>query len=207
MAISFLNFKDGGTPSDTDYLVGFNNTKKNGERRWDFASLKNAILDVLKLQNNSIVKASTSGKEITFTGIPSTTTQIFIAYNGVSVSGANEHQCRLGTSAGIVTTGYTGGATQGGAHASDVTAIRLGYNYAATAGFIGHCVITKVPGKNIWVSNSVFESFTLTTGAGIAGNYGASQVTLPGTLDRLRFLTVGGVDTFDKGSIVVRYES
>lgn len=207
MAINFLNFQDGGTPTDTDYLVGFNNTNKNGERRWTFASIKNALFSAIASQNNSIVKASTSEKEITFTGIPSTTTKIIITYNGVSTSGANPHQCRLGTSAGIVTTGYMGGIMQGGSHTSDVTSLRFCWNTAAAAGVTGHCMLIKVPNTNTWVSSSSFESFTLTTGAGLAANYGASQITLPGTLDRLQLLTVGGTDSYDAGSITVRYES
>jgi hypothetical protein len=36
--------------------------------------------------------------------------------------------------------------------------------------------------------------------------FGSGNVTLGGTLDRLRVTTVGGTDTFDAGSINIIYE-
>jgi hypothetical protein len=44
MPVNFLNFTESTTPVNTDYIVGFANSNKGGERRWNFDNIKNNIL-------------------------------------------------------------------------------------------------------------------------------------------------------------------
>ena len=53
---------------------------------------------------------------------------------------------------------------------------------------------------NIWVSSHAYGDGT---GAVMTGG---GNVTLSGTLDRIRLTTVNGTDTFDAGSVNVMYE-
>ena len=54
--------------------------------------------------------ASTSGTSIDFTSIPSWVKRITVMLNGVSTSGISFWALRVGTSSGIASTGYAGGA-------------------------------------------------------------------------------------------------
>jgi Na+/citrate or Na+/malate symporter len=107
------------------------------------------------------------------------------------------------------TTGYT---TVGVGFASTPT-----YSLAAatTTGFIfqdGMAAFVVVSGamyissfgSNLWVSNAVVNRGT--NGATSYAGFGAGNVTLSGTLDRVRLTTVNGTDTFDAGSVNILYE-
>lgn len=147
--------------------------------------------------------ASTSGTSIDFTGIPSWVKRITIMFNAVSTSGASECQLQLGSTT-IQTTGYRG--TYGAwIHATLPAAYLLttGFGVPGLAGTDignGSVQITNVSG-NIWAAMGV-------VGGSSRANQGttAGSVTLSGTLDRVRFTTVNGTDTFDAGSINIMYE-
>ena len=148
-------------------------------------------------------QASTSGTSIDFTGIPSGVKRITVMFNGVSIQGSNP-LIQLG--AGSVTT--SGYVSSGGNIENNVTpqagsstaGLILGEISLSAALISGHMVITNVSG-NIWVSSSYGK--TSTTRCFIGGG----NVTLSGTLDRVRITTVNGTDTFDAGSINILYES
>jgi hypothetical protein len=50
-------------------------------------------------------------------------------------------------------------------------------------------------GSNIWISSHTLKNLTTTTCVG------GGDVTLSGTLDRVRITTVNGTDTFDAGTV------
>lgn len=149
-------------------------------------------------------QASTSGTNIDFTGIPSWARRVTVMFNGVSTNGTNGIIIQLGTSSGFQTTGYisntvfiqsasvgtgvgtTGVALIGGAatyvHSGPVQFVTFGGN-------------TWMASGNLFV-DAATDLTEMVTGA----------VTLSGALDRVRITTVGGVDTFDAGSINVMYE-
>ena len=56
-------------------------------------------------------QATTSGSSVTFTGIPSGTTQINLMLNHVSGNGTGTYTVTIGDSGGLETSGYEGGAT------------------------------------------------------------------------------------------------
>jgi hypothetical protein len=147
--------------------------------------------------------ASTSGTSIDFTSIPSWVKRITVLFQGVSGSGTSAQLIQLGTSGGVVNSGYV--STGNRTNQSNVT----GGN-SSTAGFVnasdaaantvsGHWTITNVSG-NVWVCSHTLK---LTTNA---AGWGGGDVTLAAALTRLRITTVNGTDTFDAGSVNIIYE-
>jgi hypothetical protein len=141
--------------------------------------------------NSAIVsgtsQASTSGTSIDFTGIPSWVKRITVMFNGVSTSGTSSIQLQIGTSSGVVSTGYL--SHSGFIHglASDV--------------LYGPFVITTT-GSNVWNASGSFFRDASTDYSIIS----TGTITLGGILDRVRITTVNGTDTFDAGSINILYE-
>ena len=147
--------------------------------------------------------ASTSGTSIDFTGIPSWAKRITVMLNRVSTTGVTPLLYQLGTSGGIVTTGYvSSGSYQGDSMGALISTAGLlnGAGGAIADTSVGITTICSF-GGNTWVSASV-------SGDGTA-NYSKTaggSVTLSGTLDRIRITTTTGTPTFDAGSINILYE-
>ncbi len=144
---------------------------------------------------------STSGTSIDFTGIPSWVKKITVMFNGVSTNGSSIIQIQLGSTT-FTTSGYISNvsAISGGSAGSNNITTGFGlYSNAAANTWIGSAVLTLVA-SNLWVCNSV-TSYTTNSVCMMTGN-----VTLSGTLDRVRITTVNGTDTFDAGSINILYE-
>ena len=149
--------------------------------------------------------ASTSGTSIDFTSIPSWVERITIMFGGVSTSGTSEHLIQVGTSGGVVTTGYlstSGRLGSGGtANQSFTTGFAAVYPVVASYNYTGQIVLSNITG-NTWVeSGSLVPSNT----AGQITISGGS-IALGATLDRVRITTVNGTDTFDAGTINILYE-
>lgn len=146
--------------------------------------------------------ASTSGTSIDFTGIPSWVKRVTVMFNGVSTTGSDHFLIQLG-SGSVQATGYVsiGMATNnsGGTGGVTSTAGNIIFTNSTSASLIGHMVVTNISG-NTWVES--YQARLLSSE--ISG--GAGNVTLSGTLDRVRITTVSGVDTFDAGSINILYE-
>ena len=162
---------------------------------------------VIAGQNSAITAgtavASTSGTSIDFTGIPSWVKRITIMLNRVSTTGTVPILYQIGTSSGIVTSGYISsggycGAGQGGLQST--SGFLNGAGGAAADTSVGITTICTL-GSNIWVSSSV-------SGDGTADyvKMGGGSITLGGTLDRVRITTTTGTPTFDAGSINILYE-
>jgi hypothetical protein len=126
-------------------------------------------------------------------------------FNGVSTNGVSIPQIQVGTSSGIIATGYV----------SDVAAITSAIGSAsATSGhilintghsgfsYIGSVVFVKTGTSNTWVGNGT----TAFRGSAGAISMHTSIINLATTLDRLRLTTVNGTDTFDAGTINISFE-
>ncbi len=147
-------------------------------------------------------QASTSGTNIDFTGIPSWVKRITVMWNGVSTNGSSSPLVQLGTSSGVVTSGYGGSSSL---IASTVTTQNFTTGFGersqdSAAVRTGSWSITNVSG-NIWVCSGV-----LGRSDGALTSVTGGAVTLGGTLDRVRITTVNGTDTFDAGTINILYE-
>jgi hypothetical protein len=127
-------------------------------------------------------------------------------FSGVSTNGSSNLQVQIGAGS-VTTSGYTSTCAYIGGTATTTT------GNASTAGFLvvmangasnsnGGTVILTTLGNNIWtyMSNITY---------GNASTFlmcGAGNISLGGTLDRVRITTANGTDTFDAGSINILYE-
>jgi len=146
-------------------------------------------------------QASTSGTSITFTDIPSWVERITVMFSGVSSSGTSPFLIRLGTSSGVVSTGYIStNASQAGTNSNDTTGFLVTQSSQSAADIVSGTLTIVNISSNSWVYSSVVKSST----AGM--RYGAGDVSLAATLDRIRLTTVNGTDTFDAGLVNILYE-
>jgi hypothetical protein len=166
----------------------------NGSGALSFADRGRMVLDT--------AKASTSGTSVDFTGIPSWVKRVTIQLRGVSLSGTSSLLIQLGSTT-FASTGYVG--TSLGQNSSSVAAglsstsgVPLYLQLAG--GTVSGLIRVETLGSNSWVleGNAKFSTTEMCSCAG--------DVTLSGTLDRIRITTVNGTDTFDAGSINILYE-
>lgn len=143
---------------------------------------------------------TTSGTLVDFTGIPSWVKRITVILSGVSTNGTSNLLLQLGTSGGMVSTGYLGSCQTQASAAQSTTGIMLCNTVAATTVLHGSCVLSLLTG-NTWIASGV-------TGKSDSAQNSqfASSIVLSSTLDRLRLTTVNGTDTFDAGSVNILYE-
>lgn len=137
-----------------------------------------------------------------FTAIPSWATRIAINFNGLSLSSTSNMLIRIGTSAGVISTGYSSASsylTSTTSVATSTAGFIINLNGTAANTFSGTVVLNYV-GNGVWVASgtgSLAGTFTVTVG----GTY----ATLGASLDRVRITTVSGTDTFDNGSFNLTY--
>jgi len=149
---------------------------------------------------------TTSGVAVDYTPIPSWARRLTLILSGVSTSGSSPVVVRLGTAASIVASGYAGSAASAlDGLAPAVALMGTGFDLAGdtSAGYVrsGIVVLERVGATNTWVAR---------------GNGGQSDsrrvwwmggsVDIGADLTRVRLTTVGGVDTFDGGSVSLLIE-
>ena len=145
-------------------------------------------------------QATTSGTSVDFNGLPDDIVEIIFHLDQVSTSGNDALMIQIGDSGGLETSGYNGGAYSG-APVYNSSGFLL-TNGAATAGlYSGQVSLVRM-------AKSAFK-WTLRgdLGANSPNGFNSSggSKTLSARLDRLRFTTSGGSDTFDAGSVNISY--
>ena len=142
---------------------------------------------------------SATGTAIDFTGIPSWAKRITVILSGVSLSGGSSLLVQIG-SGSVTTSGYLSNSYATNNSGITSTAGFAGVLGTASLLAIGNFFIMNVSG-NVWVSSHAYAASGAT-----ASVVGGGNVTLGGTLDRVRITTVNGTDTFDAGTINILYE-
>lgn len=148
--------------------------------------------------------ASTSGTSIDFTGIPSWAKRITIMFNSVSTSGTGVPLIQLGTSGGIVTSGYLGSCCASNSLTGTTRTNGFGTSPSVGASDVlnGSLVLTLLnAATGTWTISGVLA---FSSGAVITSN--AGSVVITNTLTTVRITTTTGTDTFDLGSINILYE-
>jgi len=151
--------------------------------------------------------ATTSGTAVTYTDIPAGTSKITIIGKDVSTDGANEIRTQLGTSGGLVTSGYDSTIVGLPNSSSCVTntqtnalAITQGCGAGETRSW--HQTICLLDASlDVWVCSVV--------GARKTGENecfsGGGWVDLSGDLTQLKIF-MDGSDAFDSGRINIQFE-
>lgn len=156
-----------------------------------------------KMTQGTVV-ATTSGTEKIITGIPSWAKRVTIAFQQVSVSGTANLIIQVGPSSGAVSTGYVGGVSQSGASSASGTytqGLELCSSSTAASSHTGVATFTLLDAAtNTWVGSAVSNR------SDGYGQVASTVIALSGVLDRIRFTTTNGTDTFDAGSVNVIYE-
>ena len=153
------------------------------------------------IQSGTAIAAS--GTEVNITGIPSWAKRITLMVSDLSTNGTAGVHVRVGTSSGIVSTGYTSAhGTITGTNLTDVNTNTIYFyfidNNAATDLMYGTITLYNISG-NTWVAYS--NSTTSSVRARIA----TGSVTLSGTLDRIQLFN-DGIVAFDAGIVNIFYE-
>ena len=145
--------------------------------------------------------ASTSGTSIDFTSLPTWVKRITVMFNGISVNGTSHYLVQLG-SGSVVTSGYVScfGYLVSDLNANQTTSTAgFGWwNGASSDTTFGNYTLNLVTG-NTWVGGISGCSNT-------SPKFGGGNISLGGTIDRVRITTVNGTDTFDAGSINILFE-
>jgi hypothetical protein len=155
---------------------------------------------VVSLENTKIVNVGTStaasGTSVTFTGIPSTARIVYVVFEDVS-KGAENMLLQLGTSSGVVTSGYSfRTAYAGGSNVASSTSSSSGF---VTAGAGGDT--TYISGTfSIYNIRDYVYVGTLTGGRLEAayGFSGGGDVDLGGQLTQVKLSNTSG-GSFDNG--------
>lgn len=153
------------------------------------------------IQTGTAVTAS--GSSVDFTNIPSWVKRITVTMTDISFAAAGVSRIRLGTSSGLVTSGYVSAITSIGTTPSvAITSVTDGLaqlNTGAAATVVtGQFIIVNITG-NTWQSSG-FITRLAETNTTLSTGY----IALGGTLDRLSL--VATTSTFDGGTINIFYE-
>ena len=151
------------------------------------------------IQRGTAVTAS--GTSVDFTSIPSWVRRITVMFSVVSTNGSSNFQIQIG-SGSVITSGYVSRFSSVTTGINATSSGTTGILFANTGSTLNH---------NGWVQFTLVTGNTWVAGGVLGSNFPAviwtsGEITLGGTLDRLRVTTVNGTDTFDAGTINILFE-
>ena len=148
----------------------------------------------------------TNQTSVDFSSIPSWVKRVTINFSGVSTNGTSPIVVRLGTSGGIVATGYLGVSQSGS------TAV-TSQNWSTGFGTRGSTSAAADVYNGIWfitlldvTTNTWCSSHMLGLSNTVIMDYGAGSIPLSGVMTTIRVTILNGTDTFDAGSVNILYE-
>ena len=157
---------------------------------------------VIRQLTSATAQATTSGTSKDFNSIPSWAKRITVMFSGVSTSGTNAPLVQLGDSGGIEATGYTATASDNSGRLSEATGFPLARGVGTGDFMTGVLHLSLLDAAtNTWAA---IGNSTRTTSSN--SYYLSGAKSLSATLDRVRFTTIGGTDTFDAGSVNILYD-
>jgi len=179
-----------------------------------------ALLNNIQVLQNSVssfglkkgAKVSISvGNSLLYTGIPSGVSRITFNVRGVTFgSPQGTPRIRVGTPAGALTSGYSGGymviAQQTGYAAlpTDGTAIDMNASNSAMAVLNGQITFTQVPGTSEWLYTGQFYA---TPGGYHFGMWQSGSIVMPGDFDRIQLTTIQGTSPMTAGTVWAEWET
>jgi len=145
---------------------------------------------------------TTSGTTALFSSIPSWAKKITVGLSSVTYASTSLITIQVGTSGGLVSSGYTGQVyTQNTSASTFTTAFLLQAANTSAAANSGIATLFEVdPTNNIWVFASTLGSVGST-----AASMGGGRVALASALTQLQISTVAGT-TFSAGAVNIIYE-
>jgi hypothetical protein len=153
------------------------------------------------------VRTATTAFPLDFTSIPSWAKRITVMFAGASPSLADWLVIQLGTSGGIVTTGYLGSAfittTSGITAMQNTTAINIYNNSAGAADILHGSVVLNLlnPATNTWTAMGLVSKSNA-----LVMSYVTGSISLASALTQVRVTSSAGTGSLDGGSINIMYE-
>lgn len=150
-----------------------------------------------------LAAATATGAFFDVTGIVSSATQVRVFMRNISLNAVDRGAIQLGHSGGIISAGYVGRVSDdGGDNDWPVTrALISNDNIDVGAGdeWFFEIFLKKSPADNTWGISC--------TGLGLNADTNSSlgEVDVTAALDRIRFTTENGTDTYDNGEVWVSY--
>lgn len=139
-----------------------------------------------------------------FVNIPSWVKRITLILSGFSTTGTNAKGVMIGTSSGLVSSGYVSNGTRlasaSMATGANTNTFVCNANTAADV-ISGTFTLTPTGNANEWVCSHI-----LTDDLVVVNYTGAGKKTLTGTLDRVAVTSITFADTLDAGSVQIFYE-
>lgn len=148
--------------------------------------------------------ATTSGTAIPLTGIPATAKVVRVNFVGVAMS-SGEILLQLGTSGGVVSSGYIAGETSFAAGSGTSIFVTTGFIFGNNATYTTHGTLTLTlenASTNTWCLSGV----TTATGTNSVVTMSSGRVSLSGTLSQLNLTSVSGSATFSAGEMNINYQ-
>lgn len=172
-------------------------------KRW-ISELYKFITPGLSWKHLETLDISTGTSVTTSETFPATVIKIAILFDNLDTDGSNDILIQIGTSGGLVVTGYTGADTKISAGpAFNTNNQTTGFGVRRSAGsdtYVGRAEISKFSKtSDVWVYTSLFTD----TNAGIAA-IASGEVDLAGTLTQLKILPSGG-DNLGGGEAQIWY--
>lgn len=208
-AVGFASFLT--TPKDSSVSYVKVDPNAVATRTQILSATASKLVDAATL-NSVLPKIGTpitaSGTSVDFTSIPAGVRKVTVTLSGLSTNGTSDLLIQIGDSGGIENSGYSSSYiyanSAGGAGSTNSTAGFI--VFTSTAGAVISGAITLFlhnSGSFTWSASGFTSNID---GATIRGCSCAGAKSLSAELDRVRVTTVGGVNTFDAGSINIMYE-
>lgn len=122
-------------------------------------------------------------------------------FNGVSTNSSSNYLLRLGTSGGVVATGYGSGSNTRASNGTSSAGLVLTRGTSNSYDVSGHIVLCSF-GSNIWISSGMLCDNSNNN----AGQWCTGSISLGAALTQLVLTTENGTDTFDAGTVNVMWE-
>ena len=144
-----------------------------------------------------------AGTSVDFTGIPSWVKRITIMFNGVSTNGTSILLYQVGTSSGIITSGYIGSSMVIDS-ALSYSSYNNGFLESSKAGVASY---SRRGNIELMIDGlKISEKHQVSNGTGLNSTIGCGTINLVSELTTIRITTVNGTDIFDAGLINIMYE-
>jgi len=188
-------------PDATTTLVGADATQTLTNKTLTSPTINGTPVMGASVITSGTAQAATSGTVVDFGSIPSWVKRITVMFNAVSFAGSDELVVRLGTSGGVVATGYESGYTSGAGTGASTTLGFYQTNGLAAANTVsGMCVLTNISG-NIWVQTGNCTRYSAS-----GSNNSSGRIDLGAQLTTVR-VTGSAAGAFDgAGSVNILYE-
>lgn len=140
-----------------------------------------------------------TGTAVDFTGIPSWVKRVTVLLNEVSTNGTTNVLVQVGTSSGVITTGYVSVSGRQTANTSYTTGdSTVGFHVQTAVATETKTVVMTLYSMG---GNSIIGSW-VGKRASNESIYGSGSISIGASpLDRIRITTANGTDTFDAGII------